>query len=550
MKYLLISLFSFFIFHPSCYVSATPKYEVRAVWLTTIGGIDWPHSYNSQRQKEELCNTLDELRQAGINMVLLQTRIRATTIFPSEMEPWDGCLSGHPGVSPGYDALQLAIDECHKRGMQLHAWVVTMPVGKWNAAGCKRLRQHNAKMLRKIGDEGYMNPEHPATADYLARFCRDLVRRYDVDGLHLDYIRYPETWPKAKNAAVRSERRSHITHIVRTIHQAVKSEKPWIMLSCAPIGKHDDLSRYRSGGWNARTAVCQDAQQWMKEGLMDALFPMMYFRDNQFFPFAIDWQERSYGRIVVPGLGIYLLDPREGRWTLDVVERQMNVTRQLGMGHCYFRSKFLTDNTKGIYDFCSRFDAVPSLVPPMTWMGTSSPAKPVDLRLEGNTLKWGRGKADGNGSYLLYNIYASREYPVDITKAENLMATRLTETSLRLPSAMLNGWNFAVTAMNRYGQESSEGGELRTGSGELKTVLQSDSKLYPLHAQFYANDIHSVLDADFVIAESLTGQVMGVFPYSSGIPANALPDGVYQLRSLHKKGRTHRLGYFSVKRKR
>ena len=103
-----------------------PLHEVRAVWLTTIGGLDWPHSYaqssaSIEKQKNELRSILDKLQHAGINLVFLQTRVRATTIFPSTKEPWDGCLSGKPGTSPGYDALAFAIDECHKRGMQLHA---------------------------------------------------------------------------------------------------------------------------------------------------------------------------------------------------------------------------------------------------------------------------------------------------------------------------------------------------------------------------------------------------------------------------------------------
>ena len=111
-----------------------PKHEVRAVWLTTIGGIDWPHSYAQSarsiaKQQEELTHTLDQLQTVGINTVLLQTRIRGTMIYPSRYEPWDGCLSGFPGTSPGYDALKFVIDECHKRGMELHAWIVPMPVG-------------------------------------------------------------------------------------------------------------------------------------------------------------------------------------------------------------------------------------------------------------------------------------------------------------------------------------------------------------------------------------------------------------------------------------
>lgn len=93
-----------------------------------------------RKQKQELIAILNRLQKAHINTVLIQTRVRGTMIYPSAYEPWDGCLSGFPGKSPGYDALKFAIKECHKRGMECHAWVVTIPVGKWNALGCKQLR--------------------------------------------------------------------------------------------------------------------------------------------------------------------------------------------------------------------------------------------------------------------------------------------------------------------------------------------------------------------------------------------------------------------------
>ena len=110
-----------------------PEREVRAVWLTTLMGLDWPRTKaNSderrQRQKDELLRTLDALQQAGINTVMLQTRVRSTTIYPSALEPWDECLSGTYGRSPGYDALAFAIEACHARGMQVHAWVVAFPI--------------------------------------------------------------------------------------------------------------------------------------------------------------------------------------------------------------------------------------------------------------------------------------------------------------------------------------------------------------------------------------------------------------------------------------
>lgn len=221
--------------------------------------------------------------------------------------------------------------------MELHAWVVTLPVGKWNKLGCKRLAARHPELIKKIGPDGYMNPEDPRTASYLADMCEEIARNYDVDGIHLDYIRYPETW-KLKVSA--SQGREYITSIVRRIHDKVKALKPWIKMSCSPVGKFDDLSRYWSHGWNAYSKVCQDAQGWLRDGLMDALFPMMYFRDNQFFPFAIDWAEQSHGRIVAPGLGIYFLDPKEGKWSIADVTREMEVCRQYGLGHAFSVAAF------------------------------------------------------------------------------------------------------------------------------------------------------------------------------------------------------------------
>ena len=518
----------------------SPKYEVRAAWLTTIGGIDWPHSYQAEAQKRELTNTLDLLQQAGINTILVQTRVRGTTIYPSDIEPWDGCITGTPGKRASYDPLQLCIEECHKRNMECHAWVVTIPVGRWNNLGCKQLRQKYPRLIKRIGDDGYMDPEQAETGDYLARMCREIVSRYDVDGIHLDYIRYPETW---KIKVSRAKGREYITNIVRKVNLAVKSQKPWVKLSCSPIGKYDDLRRYRAGGWNARTAVCQDAQAWLQNGLMDALFPMMYFQDNQFFPFAIDWQEQSAGRMVIPGLGIYFLDPREGngKWTLDQFTRQMNVSRNLGMGHCFFRTKFFIDNIKGIYDFTRHFNRTPALVPPMTWAGQQAPTEPKALNLKGNTLSWQASQDRSDAPYLFYNIYASEDFPVDITKAENLVATRLRKTSLLVPVC---GKNYAVTAMNRYGQESKPT-QLLLNAGSryiAPTINKTDGRPIALPPKGAA------LDAQYVIIETLDGRQVDILPYGQMLRVDDLPNGLYQLRSLGKKGRNHRIGFFSLKR--
>ena len=432
----------------------TPKHEIRAVWLTTIKNLDWPSSRSAWQQKQELISILDQLQKANINTILIQTRVRASTIYPSAIEPWDVCLTGTGGQSPGYDPLQFCIDECHKRGMQCHAWMVTIPVGKWNSDGCKKIRAKLPKLIRKIGDEGYMDPEKAETGDYIARCCEEVVRRYDVDGIHLDYIRYPETW---KLQVSRAEGRRSITNIVRKIHQSVKAVKPWVMLSCSPVGKYDDLARYRSGGWNAYTAVCQDAQGWLRDGLMDALFPMMYFQGNNFYPFAVDWKQHSYGRIIAPGLAAYMLHPREKNWDLEVVTREMNVLRELGLGITFFRSKFLTDNTKNLYSFTQDFNQYPTLIPPMTWAGKQAPTKVSTLQVKRGSrydeLIWTGARDLSGGDYLLYNVYASDSWPVDTRDARNLIATRYQQQSI---SILHKGrtLHYAVTATDRFGNES------------------------------------------------------------------------------------------------
>ena len=521
---------------------AQPKWEVRAVWLTTIGGIDWPSTYahdgmGIEKQKQQLTDMLDRLKAVGINTVLLQTRVRATTIYPSDIEPWDGCLSGKPGKSPGYDALQFAIDECHRRGMELHAWVVTIPVGKWNTYGCQQLRKRYGKLIRKIGDEGYMNPESPTTASYIADICEEITRKYDIDGIHLDYIRYPETWRGAMH-------KEYITDIVKAINSRVKLHKPWVKLSCSPIGKYDDLSRFRSNGWNARSRVAQDAQGWLRDGLMDQLYPMMYFQGNNFYPFAIDWKEQSFGRHVISGLGVYMLHPKERNWPINEVKRQMSVVREIGLGHCYFRAKFLLDNVKGIYDFARWHDRYPALVPPMTWAQSDAPTSPKTLNVErsheSDILSWQGAEDRSDGPYLLYNIYASTTYPVDVTKAENLIATRYLRSYITIPKAK-GQWYYAVTAQDRYGNEGpavQEASAYRQNFN-VSSLLPNDGRKLRVNAPS---------DAKALMITTLQGNMVKTCMNEPVIDISTLPEGIYQIKSVHKKHISHRLGFFVVRR--
>ena len=530
---------------------AQPKQELRAVWLTTLEGLDWPSVKGTsgaveQRQKEELRNILDQLKRANVNTVLFQTRIRGTVTYPSRIEPWDGCVSGRFGSAPNYDPLQFAIEEAHKRGMELHAWVVTIPVGKWNSYGARNLRQTRPELIRRVGEDACLNPEDSRTADYIASICEEITSRYDVDGIHLDYIRYPETW----NLRVsRQQGRENITRIVRAIHSKVKALKPWVKMSCSPLGKFDDLSRFQSYGWNAYNKVCQDAQGWLRDGLMDQLYPMMYYDGKHYYPFAADWSENRYDREIASGLGIYRLIRSEGNWSLDVIKRQMYVARQLGLGHCYFRSRFLTDNTKGIYDFVCDFDAYPAAIPAIP-THQPEPTAPTTLQVErttsGDNIRWSGAIDNSDGDYLTYNVYASTTLPVDISSGRTLIATRQMQEHISVRRSVNDApLYYAVTAVNRYGSESKP-----VYSHQAKANRQPSGKSTLLPNDGYSLTIpnfEALPMADNIAIYSMQGTLIATKPFGKVVSIAGIPKGFYELRTFYHNGNTRHIGHFIIK---
>lgn len=462
----------------TAFAQTAPKYEIRAAWLTTLGGMDWPSAKavsasGIKKQQEELCHILDELQQANFNTVLFQTRLRGDVIYPSQFEPFAESLTGTEGKNPGYDPLRFAIEECHKRGMELHAWIVAIPIGNTRQVrtlGKNALTRKHPSLCKQFNGSWYLDPGNPETDDYLANIVREIVSGYDVDGIHLDYIRYPEqgerfpdqsTYRKyGKKQDLKQWRRNNITRIVRRIYTETKSLKPWVKVSSSPIGKYRDTGRYSSQGWNAYDEVYQDAQQWLREGIHDALFPMMYFRGNHFYPFALDWKENKNGRWIVPGLGIYFLHPSELDWKLDEVVRQIYFIRSIGLdGQAYFRTRFLTDNTKGIFDEIKQhFYPLPAVVPPMTWtdsIAPSTPTNPIFISPErGVHLQW--TASTDNLSPVYYRVYASDTYPVDTHNPANLIEARTDSTHYTyVPEVPWQEYLYwAVTAVDRCGNES------------------------------------------------------------------------------------------------
>lgn len=477
--YLLI-VFSFLILF-SLSAQPAPKYEVRAAWITAVYGLDWPRTKATtpagiQKQKEELVEILDKLKEANFNTVLFQARTRGDVLYKSDIEPYNSILTGKSGKDPGYDPLAFAVEECHKRGMECHAWMVTIPLGGRKhvaSLGKQSVTRRQPKICVPYKREYFLNPGNPKTKEYLMSLVKEVVERYDVDGVHFDYLRYPERafrfpdsydYRKYGNGRSLDQwRRDNITEILRYIYKGVKQLKPWVKVSTCPVGKYRDTSRYSSKGWNAFHVVYQDVQGWLGESIQDQIYPMMYFRGNAFYPFALDWQEQSNGRHVVPGLGVYFLHPSEGDWSLNEIQRQINFIRNHHLaGEAHYRVKFVTDNTQNLYDILQNdFYAYPALQPPMTWADSIAPSAPSELKAEqiseGYTrLRWKASTDNDKQNAPTYVVYASDELPVDTQNPANIVATGIRETEYIY--APILPWttrrHFVVTAIDRYGNES------------------------------------------------------------------------------------------------
>ena len=494
---------------------------------------------------------MDELKKANFNTILLQTRLRNDVIYPSKIEMFSEEMTGKMGKDPGYDPLAFAIEECHKRGMEIHAWVVAIPLGSdriIREMGKNSITKKHREMCIHYNRYWYLDPGHPETKKYLSSIVEEIISNYDIDGINLDYIRYPDRSKRfpdqrsfrkyGKGKSLAQWRRDNITDIVREVYKTVKQHKPWIKVGSSPLGKYDDLTRYSSKGWNAYNTVYQEAQDWLKEGIQDIVLPMLYYREENFYPFALDWQENSNGRTVVPGLGIYFLDPKEGNWTLQDAKQQIYFTRCAFMeGQAYFRARFLLDNIQGLFDeLKNKTYTYPSLIQPMKWMDSIPPTSPSNIqtisRNDSIIITWETATDNSlqetpNAPAIRYNIYASKDKNIDVTNPKNIKATYLRNTQFAIPAKEAQGLNFTVTAVDCYGNESIP--------VSYETKKKKDC---PLPGKKAYIDIPYHKDGIKIVITDLFGRNIYQTSYTRTLKIKSLKPGVYYIYIKDKKDNT------------
>ena len=532
--------------------TTSPKYEYRAVWLTTIENLDWPKTIvktpaDTIAQQRELVAVLDSLQALHVNTVMLQTRVRGDVIYPSAIEPFSHVLTGKSGKNPGYDPLAFAIEECHKRGMQLHAWIVTLPLGKKEhikRLGARSLTRTHRNLCTFYKDNWYMEPGNPATVHYICRIVEEITAKYNVDGIHLDYVRYPDRttgYPDTKlhrthgsGLSLAAWRRANISKIAKQVYATVKNIKPWVRVSCAPLGKYDDLTCYSSLGWNAYDAVFQEAQNWVRDGYMDILFPMLYFKGNNFYPFVLDWQEQSHGRHIVPGVGIYRLLPEYGGWSPLEIKRQLSTSRSAGTaGTAMFRAQHILEGSAAAETYGSVYSKR-ALVPPLSWAAAPAPQAPAALsvnRAGGSfELSWASVAQPAGHPVTRYNVYAAVGSVVDLENIDNLVCTT-TDTAFVWECTTNNAVALAVTAVDAYGRESAPAlwnCESNYPSSPYELFLP-EPRTWGMRIEVY--DIY--------------GRCIYSGRYSTRVVVGGLRSGHYQLKILGNDGRVVESRWFN-----
>lgn len=476
MKLLQIPILILFLlceFTSTSLLAQNPETEVRAAWLTTNWNLDWPSSSMSpEDQQRELGQILDQLQDANFNTVLFQVRIRGDVFFQSKIEQWSPFISNNKtiGSITPYDPLAYAIQECHKRGLECHAWIVTFPLGSKRQVkeqGRSSVVARFPQLCKLYKDEWYLDPGNPEAQKHILRVVDEIVTNYDVDGIHFDYIRYPEaaarfpdkdTFVKyGKGESLSDWRRQNINTLVSNIYDQTKQKKAWVQVSCSPLGRYKDLDPLK-GTWTAYSSVHQDAGKWMKDGKMDAIYPMLYYNDAKFGTYVDEWIKTSDGRLVVPGLGVYRLMPKEGNWTINDITGQIDLVRESGAaGVSYYRVGNVLSNIKGVKDAVKQYYDYPAKLPSMKWLDDTAPLSPLDMQVYRDengvtTIEWA---SSDSSEGQVYTVYESSTENFDIKNVKGIVATGLRGNKIQLETPDVEeGIYYAVTASDRFHNES------------------------------------------------------------------------------------------------
>lgn len=283
----------FFLIAATCTTNvfaATPAQDMRAVWIATVYNIDFPKTPNNGVvQREEFIKILNELQDIGINTVVVQVRPKADALYKSAINPWSDVLTGVQGKDPSYDPMAFMIEETHKRGMEFHAWLnpyrVTTSGTDLNVLSETHPARLNPDWVLTHNNALYYNPELEGVKNHIVATVEEIVRNYDVDGIHFDDYFYPSNYPlpqgEGKDSITANNRRQHINEMIVQVSTAVKSIRQDVEFGVSPMGiwknSKSDVTGSQTAGNESYYHVYADTRTWIKNGWIDYVVPQLYW---------------------------------------------------------------------------------------------------------------------------------------------------------------------------------------------------------------------------------------------------------------------------------
>lgn len=264
--------------------------EFRGVWIASVYNIDWPKTLdNPEAQKQEFIEILDKLQSLNINAIFVQIRPTSDALYKSYINPWSKYLTGEQGKYPGYDPLQFMIEETHKRDMEFHAWLnpyrITTQGTDLNELAPNNPARIKPEWVLEFNNALFYDPENPEVIEYVAITVYEIIKKYDVDGIHFDDYFYPYDYPlpegEDREGEVANNRRESVNNLIRTIYKVIKSTKPSVQFGVSPYGvwknKSSDLIGSESNSLESYYDLYMDTLTWIDENTIDYIAPQIYW---------------------------------------------------------------------------------------------------------------------------------------------------------------------------------------------------------------------------------------------------------------------------------
>lgn len=474
-------------------MSSGVKREVRSVWMATVWALDWPSSTSSTTaQKNEMVKYLDVLQKNNFNAVYFQVRTMSDAFYKSSYEPWSSYLTGTRGKDPGWDPLAFVVEECHKRGMECHAWVnpYRFSTGSnWSTAQDQALKSAGMLLAYTKSDgktTTILNPGLESVRKRIVDVCKEIISNYDVDGLVFDDYFYPEgipvtssagdydLWQKSGASMTFGDwRRNNVNQMVADVYKMVQQQKPYVRFGISPAGAACTSAAVAAKHGIDRCPVASDWQYdgifsdpvaWLEDGTIDYISPQLYWKTNHktnpFGPMTKWWSyvAKHFGRHHYASHSISFLNSSNTASDWEEIGKQVQFSRDYteneAPGAVFYSAAYVTGKKQsgfGEWLQVNKFQNK-ALTPAIDWKKSDLEKVQVSaLSKRATVLSW------AGVDNVRYSVYAVPESVNVETLDSNIPAEYLLGVSYKItytmPDDKKSGYNYAVCVLDRYGNE-------------------------------------------------------------------------------------------------